>query len=242
MPPKRASTSTKEPPASSAKASAKAPPPPCAKPSKKPEPKNNYSMAPSSQSKWEKTHHKVSFTCKVLGIPRPQYRGYAVGKNHSKPWVLSPSKPTQDKLREVIVSTMARHGSHVQFNTTDKGIPTHIKILFYFPRPKCHYTLCGSTGKLVLDPSAPLWKTSKPDLDNLVKLVMDSINGVVFKDDDCVVGLVAEMLFDPTQTIWQPDQSTKGCTILKVEQFTPNTFDPLCVCRSCAAHRTNTSK
>ena len=237
MAPKR---TPKPPPKQSAslpKPSPKAAPPTSDKASKKPEPKNNCSLAPPSQAKWEKNGHRAAFTCKIFGIPCPQYRGYAVGKNHSKPWVLSPSKSTQAKFREILLATMARHGPQVQFNTSDKGMTTHIKILFYFPRPKHHYTLCHSTGKFVLNHNAPVWKTSTPDLDNLVKLVMDSIKGVAFRDDACVVKLNAEMMFDSTQKVWQSQQITEGCTILKIEQFTPNTFDPTCNCRTCCAHK-----
>lgn len=36
------------------------------------------------------------------------------------------------------------------------------------------------------------WKSTGPDLDNLVKSVLDGMNGVVFEDDRLVVGLAAK--------------------------------------------------
>jgi len=35
------------------------------------------------------------------------------------------------------------------------------------------------------------WHTSKPDIDNLIKSVMDSLNGIAFKDDSQVVMIQA---------------------------------------------------
>jgi len=35
------------------------------------------------------------------------------------------------------------------------------------------------------------WHTKRPDLDNLVKLMMDAMNGIVFKDDSQVCAIIA---------------------------------------------------
>ena len=40
------------------------------------------------------------------------------------------------------------------------------------------------------------WHTSRPDLDNIVKIVLDGLNGVVFKDDSCVVQIIASKKYD----------------------------------------------
>ena len=47
--------------------------------------------------------------------------------------------------------------------------PVSMIIHFRMPRPKAHY------GKKGLKDSAPLWCTTKPDLDNLVKAVKDAL-------------------------------------------------------------------
>lgn len=36
------------------------------------------------------------------------------------------------------------------------------------------------------------WKASKPDVDNLAKLSLDSLNGILFKDDAQIVELIAQ--------------------------------------------------
>ena len=41
----------------------------------------------------------------------------------------------------------------------------------------------------------PSWPTSKPDADNYGKLLLDALNGVVWKDDSQVVRLLVEKLY-----------------------------------------------
>lgn len=63
--------------------------------------------------------------------------------------------------------------------------PICIICRFYMKRPKNHY----GTGKnsKTLKPSAPLFHTSKPDIDNLQKTVYDCCNQIVWMDDACVI-------------------------------------------------------
>jgi Holliday junction resolvase RusA-like endonuclease len=62
-------------------------------------------------------------------------------------------------------------------------------LLFYFKRPKTHY----GTGKnaQTMKPAAVAageWHSKKKDLDNLVKFVLDSLNGRAYVDDAQVGG------------------------------------------------------
>ena len=63
--------------------------------------------------------------------------------------------------------------------------PITIIIITYWKRPKSHYR----TGKYSneLKPNAPIYKTSKPDVDNLFKFVGDAFNGVFWKDDSYII-------------------------------------------------------
>jgi Holliday junction resolvase RusA-like endonuclease len=51
-----------------------------------------------------------------------------------------------------------------------------VNLAFYFQRPKSHFRSNGE-----LKPNAPLWHTSKPDKDNLEKLILDALT---VKDGD----------------------------------------------------------
>ena len=64
---------------------------------------------------------------------------------------------------------------------------------FVFPRPKSHFRT-GKYSDLIKD-SAPVTHTSKPDLDNGVKLVCDALgtpkHPLIYSDDACVVSIVS---------------------------------------------------
>lgn len=62
--------------------------------------------------------------------------------------------------------------------------PVSVSIAFFMKRPKSHY----GTGKNSnnIKQSAPLKHISKPDIDNLQKMVYDCLNRVAWVDDSCV--------------------------------------------------------
>lgn len=45
------------------------------------------------------------------------------------------------------------------------------------------------------DPDGEMWAPSRPDLDNLVKAILDGLNGIAWVDDAQVVEIVARKLF-----------------------------------------------
>lgn len=62
--------------------------------------------------------------------------------------------------------------------------PCKIKLEFSFGIPTSYSK--KKIGNMIAD---GLWHTKKPDCDNLAKTILDSMNGIVLKDDSCVVGL-----------------------------------------------------
>ena len=64
-----------------------------------------------------------------------------------------------------------------------------LEMNFYIQRPKSHW------NKYSLKASAPKYKTTKPDLDNHCKFYMDCMSGIVFKDDNQIISLVATKQF-----------------------------------------------
>lgn len=72
--------------------------------------------------------------------------------------------------------------------------PINMELKFYFQRPKNHY----GTGKKsnVLKETSPLLHTSRPDVDNLQKFVMDSLNTVFYRDDSLICILSSAKLYD----------------------------------------------
>ncbi len=62
--------------------------------------------------------------------------------------------------------------------------PIKITTLFYMKRPKNHYRTGKNSAQL--KENAPIVHLSKPDLDNLQKMVYDCFNQIVWVDDSLV--------------------------------------------------------
>lgn len=59
--------------------------------------------------------------------------------------------------------------------------PLQVVATFYLPRPRGHY------GKRGLLPSAPLYPAVTPDLDKMLRALLDALTGVLWLDDKQVV-------------------------------------------------------
>ena len=68
--------------------------------------------------------------------------------------------------------------------------PVHLEIIAIFPVP-ASYSKAKRQACLMGD----IFPTKKPDLDNIEKLVCDSLNGVVFEDDVQVVRVSARKIY-----------------------------------------------
>lgn len=81
----------------------------------------------------------------------------------------------------------------------DKGIPLAVNIFFGMPIPK---STTKKNKSLMLE--GRLKHTKKPDIDNLIKSVLDGLNGVAWEDDSQIVRLSANKYYSqyPTITIY----------------------------------------
>jgi Holliday junction resolvase RusA-like endonuclease len=66
-------------------------------------------------------------------------------------------------------------------------------VVFYIKRPKSHFR----TGKYknLLKENAPDYHTKRPDIDNYIKFVMDSLNGLFWGDDSQVAFIHASKMY-----------------------------------------------
>ena len=67
-----------------------------------------------------------------------------------------------------------------------------VQAVFVFPRPSIHLSKRGG-----LVPSAPLHKTTAPDLDKALRAVFDGMSHVIYRDDVLVVELSASKVYGP---------------------------------------------
>lgn len=81
-----------------------------------------------------------------------------------------------------------------------------IKIECLYDRPKCHYNSKG-----LVKQNAPKYCTKKPDLDNVEKLICDSLNGLAYKDDSQCVRSISYKRW--------ADYNEKACMVVEIESM-----------------------
>jgi len=67
--------------------------------------------------------------------------------------------------------------------------PLELDVLFVFGRPRSHFGTGRNAGRL--KPSAPVYCSTRPDLDKLVRAIGDALAGIAVVDDAAFVQLVA---------------------------------------------------
>lgn len=87
------------------------------------------------------------------------------------------TKAFEEKLKMYFIKKYRKPGASEN--------PFKIKILIEFKPPK-------STSKKMLQKLCDTPYTKKPDLDNIIKAILDSLNGLAYKDDNQIVSINAE--------------------------------------------------
>jgi len=107
----------------------------------------------------------------VHGLPVPQGSKKVIGRN-----VIEMADARLRSWRQDVASTaksvMAQEGA-------EAGIePVDVRLMFFLPRPQGHYGSGRNANRL--KPSAPATPAVHPDLDKLVRSVLDALTGVCF--------------------------------------------------------------
>lgn len=87
---------------------------------------------------------------------------------------------------------VAHHARVARSRTLDRPYsgPVRVVVTFWFDRPKSHYGTGRNAG--TLKPSAPEHHVTKPDIDKLLRAILDALTmAMVYKDDSQVVEVVA---------------------------------------------------
>jgi len=110
----------------------------------------------------------------VHGVPIPQGSTRAfIPKGWTRPIITaanSKTKPWRQEIAGVVLTEMERRG----FARLGREIPVKVSAGFTFARPQ------GLPKRIIS-------KTTKPDLDKLVRSLLDAMTGLVFEDDSQVV-------------------------------------------------------
>lgn len=120
----------------------------------------------------------------VAGKPAPQGSKRYVGRGK-----MIESSKKLEPWRELVsyTATQAMRDNNWSFIFS---APIRLTCDFYFARPKSHYRTGKKSNELKAD--APQFVTTTPDVDKLLRAIMDSLTDVVWSDDAQVVTTLCE--------------------------------------------------
>jgi Holliday junction resolvase RusA-like endonuclease len=123
----------------------------------------------------------------VLGEPVPQgsTRSFHIKKLNRV--VTTHSNRNTDRWRERIATEAQKAQESNAFYSDDRKMAYFIILDFYFSKPK-------STPKKIL------FNTKRPDLDKLIRAVLDGITDVLIPDDAQVMGIMARKYYAEKDT------------------------------------------
>ena len=112
----------------------------------------------------------MEFSFTIFGVPQPQGSMRAfIPKSWHRPILTSDNsklKPWRQELAQTALVTMRECGAQ----KAKCGVPVSIALTFYFEKPKSQR-------------KSALHKTTKPDLDKLLRAVLDALTGIAYEDD-----------------------------------------------------------
>ena len=119
----------------------------------------------------------------VLGEPKAQarHRHFSRGDFHG---TYDPSKDKKESFASILQSQAPKEPI---------SAPISLELVFYMSRPRNHYGTGKKSG--ILKDSAPEYHSSRPDIDNFCKFVMDSLNDIYYKDDALICLLKASKIY-----------------------------------------------
>lgn len=137
--------------------------------------------------------------CVIRGEPKAQPRPRTTPvPNSNRHRIYTP--PSADNWKSEVRAVVQHHVGELSEYVT---APVWVGMEFAMPRPKAHWRTGKHQGKL--KPKAPFLHTKKPDVDNLVKAVLDSLGEfrgllpLVWADDAQVVRLDAWKHYEMTR-------------------------------------------
>jgi Holliday junction resolvase RusA-like endonuclease len=127
---------------------------------------------------------------KPIGKGRPRFT--KIGR------VYTPKK-TKDYEKSIATAYVNEDGKYYE-----EGTPVHISLSAYFMTPKSYSKKL--VRKLV---KAFAWFLNKPDIDNIIKSVLDGLNNVAYHDDSQVCSIEASKH-------WTDDPEKEGLSIMVI--------------------------
>jgi Holliday junction resolvase RusA-like endonuclease len=125
-------------------------------------------------------------TLNVVGTPAPQGSKTAgINPRTGKVWMRESSAKVTPWRQDVQAAALGTLSSHDPILG-----PVRVSVTFYLARPRFHFRT-GKNAHLLRD-AAPLFPSTKPDIDKLLRSTLDGLGEAgVWRDDSQVVGVTA---------------------------------------------------
>lgn len=139
----------------------------------------------------------IRFIVRGKPLPLKRHRTSSHKKN-----VYNPSAKPQAEFRQVVQEILRLCGKSLDSNQPLFGSQELLvmKLVFHMNRPKNHFLRSNSSKKNTAQLRkgiSPWGRVSKKvDVDNLAKFVLDSLNGILYHDDQQIFSLSATKVYD----------------------------------------------
>ena len=176
---------------------------------------SNCSFVSPSDFSFTASKKKIEVRCKIVGVPRPMHRARIANKNNAH--LFSPNDDNMNSFISAVETALKNSKSKPHFDIENTAGPVELIVNFYFARPQAHFVWDSQTGTHRVPSSAPHFVTKKPDVDNLVKLVMDALQNLFYRKDQCVAHINAKKLWmeKPGENFIE-NKAVLGCTIFHI--------------------------
>ena len=147
-------------------------------------PKGQRDVAFTSHMK--KARAKIFFACAETGreLPARAPRRPRICKVNGRSVAYTPKETIE---YENLIRASYTAGSKAKF---ERSLPLEISILALFPIPKY---VSRKTKELMLN--GRLFPTKKPDADNIIKVILDALNGLAYRDDVQICRVYFEKMY-----------------------------------------------
>lgn len=134
----------------------------------------------------------------VIEVPgRPQTKGSAKAiqrKGMAYPVIINDNAKCKSWERSVKLIAKS------QWKGEPSTLPVYISVIFYLKRPKNHHV--ANDPKRPVKDSSPKRHQTKPDIDKMLRAILDSLTGVVWVDDSQVDEVSASKLYDENEGVF----------------------------------------
>ena len=141
----------------------------------------------------------------VAGVPQPQGSKVPGLTKDGRPYMREAAKGLK-KWRQAVAWEATRQCTEIIWSA-----PVALHCTFFFPRPKSHFRANGS----VKPQFASVLKTSRPDVDKMLRAIGDACSGILWRDDAQIAdghGLKYWTLEEPgvLVRVWEMEEPENG--------------------------------